>query len=580
MSEFFQDGPRLSNAYEQDTALRRWLEYSLPEDVRRDIEPGLNRLGRRAVEDIAAWGADAERNPPKLVPFDPWGRRIDRIDTARGWQELEKIASEEGIVATAYERAHGEYSRIHQMVRLYLFHPSSAVASCPLAMTDGSARLIEVHGDRDLRERVYPRLVSRDPATFWTSGQWMTERTGGSDVGGTSTIARRADDGAGFLLHGTKWFTSATTSPMAMTLARIEDESGASVGGSRGLSLFYLETRKEDGSLNEIQIHRLKDKLGTKGLPTAELSLLGTRAKLIGQPGEGVKRIVTLVNVTRVYNAACAVSSMRRAVMLARDYASRRSAFGKKLFDQPAHLETLAELEVESQGGLALLLHVAGLMGKEELQQASEIESGVLRILVPVIKLYTGKQGVRVISEVLELFGGAGYVEDTGLPVMLRDAQVLPIWEGTTNVLSLDVLRSMAREGTLVPWGEYFEEMASRSTLGPLAGCADQILSAIHSIRQFARRMMAEGDAFSQASARSFAYSIARTSIAGLLLEHARWSLGQGKDGAAMAVLGRWCRQDLAPLIVSHAAHRGESSSLALDQAISLQDVLQPTPGS
>ncbi len=573
MADFFQDGPVLTNAYLQDAALRRHLDQILPADVRSSIEPGLESLGHRAVSDIAECGLDAERNQPKLVPYDPWGRRIDRIDTARGWQELEKIAAEEGIVATAYERREGIYSRLHQIVRLFLYHASSAVASCPLAMTDGAARLIEVHGDHDLKTRVFPRLTSREPKMFWTSGQWMTERTGGSDVGGTSTVARMEKDH--YRLFGTKWFTSATTSPMAMTLARIEDAQGVSPSGSRGLSLFYLETRQEDGSLNRIEIHRLKEKLGTKALPTAELSLRGTKAKLIGLPGEGVKRIVTLVNVTRVYNAACAVSSMRRAVLLARDYAKKRVAFGKKLSLQPAHLETLAQLEVESQAGLALLLHVALLMGREELGQANEVESGVLRILVPVVKLYTGKQGVSVISEVLESFGGAGYVEDTGLPVMLRDAQVLPIWEGTTNVLALDVLRSMAREGTLVPWSEYFDEMATRSAHGPLSHESERILSAIDRVRQFARQMMGEGEGFSQASARSFAFSVARTSMAALLLEHARWSLSHGQDATAVSVLRRWLSQELTPLVQASETHRQESSALALDESIALADLLE-----
>jgi hypothetical protein len=387
----------------------------------------------------------------------------------------------------------------------------------------------------------------------------------------------REDGAGGYRLYGTKWFTSATTSPMAMTLARIEDAQGKTVAGSRGLSLFYLETREESGELNRIEIHRLKEKLGTKALPTAELSLVGTRAKLVGGPGEGVKRIVTLVNVTRVYNAACAVSSMRRAVLLARDYAGRRTAFGKRLSQQPAHLETLAELEVESQGGLALFLHVANLMGKEELGQASELESGVLRLLIPVLKLYTGKQGVRVISEVLESFGGAGYVEDTGLPVLLRDAQVLPIWEGTTNVLALDVLRSMAREGTLGPWVEHFEESVSRSAGGTLAPEAERVLAAIDRIRTFARQMLSEGDAFAQAAARSFAFAIARTSTAAILLEHARWGLSRSSAGPSVEVLRRWCLQDLTPLPMAGAEHRSHSAALALGESMVPSDLLVST---
>lgn len=312
--------------------------------------------------------ADAERNAPRLVSFDPWGRRIDRIEVAEGWKRLEAVAAEEGLVATGYERRHGPLSRVVQFAKLYLFTPSSAIFTCPLAMTDGAARLIEVHGDADLRQRVLPRLLSRDPVVFWTSGQWMTERTGGSDVGTSETIARR--DGEAWRLFGDKWFTSAATSPMAMTLARIE-EGGRSMPGSRGLSLFYLETVGSDGGPNGIRVHRLKDKLGTKALPTAELTLDGTIACLVGVPGAGVKQISTLFNVTRIYNAVSAVSLMRRGIALTRDWARRRSAFGKRLSEQPLFLETVAALEVELHAAFHLTFHLVRLMGKVECGDAT-----------------------------------------------------------------------------------------------------------------------------------------------------------------------------------------------------------------
>lgn len=332
------------------------------------VEPDLVRLGGRAVTDLPGMAADAERNAPRLVSFDPWGRRIDRIEVAEGWKRLEAVAAEEGLVATGYERRHGPLSRVVQFAKLYLFTPSSAIFTCPLAMTDGAARLIEVHGDADLRQRVLPRLLSRDPMVFWTSGQWMTERTGGSDVGTSETIARR--DGEAWRLFGDKWFTSAATSPMAMTLARIE-EGGRSMPGSRGLSLFYLETVGSDGGPNGIRVHRLKDKLGTKALPTAELTLDGTIACLVGVPGAGVKQISTLFNVTRIYNAVSAVSLMRRGIALTRDWARRRSAFGKRLSEQPLFLETVAALEVELHAAFHLTFHLVRLMGKVECGDAT-----------------------------------------------------------------------------------------------------------------------------------------------------------------------------------------------------------------
>lgn len=566
MSEFFQTGPKLGNQYEEDSSLQEALELHLPRDVFEDVVEDLAGFGDRVVGDIARMARDAETHPPRHVPFDPWGRRIDEIEVAQGWKDLDRVSAEEGLVAIAYERKHGRYSRIHQLAKLYLFSPSSAIYACPLAMTDGAARLIEVHGDEELRRGAYRRLTSRDPAEFWTSGQWMTERTGGSDVSQTSTIAR--PDGRDYRLHGTKWFTSATTAQMAMTLARVESDHGAADAARRGLGLFYLETRRDDGSLNGITIHRLKDKLGTKALPTAELSLDGTRARLIGQKGEGVRRIATLINVTRVYNAVCAVSGMRRGLALARDYARRRIVFGRLLAEQPLHVQTLADLQVEFEGALTLVLYVAALLGKEETREASDDESALLRILTPVAKLYTARQGVEFASEILESFGGAGYVEDTGLPGLLRDAQVLSIWEGTTNVLSLDVLRSMAKEATLGPLVDGLHRLLEDPLPTALADSVQKARRAVGAIQQMAARFAEEEEDFAQASARSFAYSLARTTIAALLLDRVRRRHDHGDVARAIAVAARWCAKDLSPLLAADLEHRVMSCALAFDGVV------------
>ena len=321
MSEFFQDAPRLGNQYDEDALLHAYLRWRLPPEMLAEIEPALKRLGERVVTDIAALAESAEAAPPRHVPFDAWGRRVDRIETSDAWGALDRVAALEGLVAIGYERAHGATSRIDQFARLYLYAPSSALYSCPLAMGDGAARFLEVHGDERTRP-VFEHLTSRDPDRFWTCGQWMTERAGGSDVGSTATTAR-CERGNAYRLYGTKWFTSATTSQVAMTLARIE---GAPAGG-RGLSVFLVELRDSEGLLRDIRVLRLKDKLGTRALPTAELELDGTPARLVGGEGDGVRKIATLFNVTRVYNAVAAVAGMRRCIALARDYARRRRAF-------------------------------------------------------------------------------------------------------------------------------------------------------------------------------------------------------------------------------------------------------------
>jgi putative acyl-CoA dehydrogenase len=439
--EFYQEYPVLKNQFTQDPLLARYLTVRTPQNVSSEIFPHLQEMGELAAGPMLAWADEAERTPPLHVPFDPWGRRVDEIRVSMGWKKMEEVAARHGLIAAGYERKYGEFSRLYQMSLLYLYHSSSAFFSCPLAMTDGATRAIELYGDVGMKTRAFQALTSRDPAKFWTSGQWMTEKTGGSDVSGTSTIARREANG-GYSLWGTKWFTSATTSQMAMTLARPE---GAEAG-SRGLSLFYLELRNPAGDLQNIRIHRLKDKLGTKALPTAELSLEGTPAQVVGGEGNGVRKISSLFNITRIYNAICSLSQMRRGIELAIEYSDVRVAFGRKLREHPLHVQTLSDLQLEWMGCFHLVMKAVELLGKDECGKASETETALLRVLTPLAKLYTGKSVAAVSSEVLESFGGAGYIEDTGLPRLLRDAQVLSIWEGTTNVLSLDLLRAFEKE--------------------------------------------------------------------------------------------------------------------------------------
>lgn len=439
-TDFFQESPVLKNQYTQDPILARYLKKKMPAAMFAEISPHLNEMGGLAAGPMLAWAEEAERLTPVHVPYDPWGRRIDEIRVSSGWKKMEEIAATHGLIATGYERKYAEFSRLYQMSLLYLYHPSSAFFSCPLAMTDGAARAVELYGSAEMKNRAFQHLTSRDPQKFWTSGQWMTEKTGGSDV--SNTLTRAVREGDHYHLFGTKWFTSATTSQMAMTLARLEGAEG----GSRGLSLFYLELRDPAGQLQNIEIHRLKDKLGTKALPTAELSLKGTPAILVGGEGHGVRKISSLFNLTRIYNAICSIAQMRRAIELAHEYSKLRVAFGRKLIEHPLHVQTLSDLQLEFTGCFHFVMKAVELLGKEECGQATETESALLRVLTPLAKLFCGKAVVSICSEVLECFGGAGYVEDTGLPRLLRDAQTLAIWEGTTNILSLDMLRAFEKE--------------------------------------------------------------------------------------------------------------------------------------
>ncbi len=523
---FVQDPPRLENQFDDDSFLREYLERVLPAEARSVVVPELRQLGGLSVELYAAQLADRD-NYPVLTQWDAWGNRIDHIELTPLWRRAREIACERGLVAIAYERSLGELSRIHQFAANYLVQASLDFYSCPLAMTDGAARTLLEHASPDIIARAVPRLTSRDSILAWTSGQWMTERSGGSDVGLSETVARR--DGTAWRLFGTKWFTSAITSEMALTLARPEGNPT----GSRGLALFYLETRDSEGKLNGIAVNRLKDKLGTRKVPTAELTLDGALAEPLCGLDHGVRSITPMLTVTRVWNAAGACWLTRRALALARDYATRRSQFGTLLASKPLHVQTLAGLEAEARGQFLLAFRAIEALGKCEAATASESEALLLRVLTPLAKLVTAKQAVSIVSEAIECFGGAGYVEDTGLPGILRDAQVLPIWEGTTNVLSLDLLRALSDEPARTALESEIVRRASSARELSLVRCAELALDAT---RRAFEWLASSADRDSrEGGARGLALTLGRALELALLVDHAQWATDRGRAASAAA---------------------------------------------
>jgi len=523
MNPFEQAPPALGNQYDDDRVLRSYLSRVLPPDVFIQIQESLSEMGHLAGGELYALQLADRLNEPTLTQWDAWGNRIDKIELTPLWRRAERIAAEHGVVATAYEQKHGSLSRVHQCALAYLFTPSTDIYSCPLAMTDGAARTLLNSGNQALVDRAVPHLITRDRDEFWTAGQWMTELTGGSDVGLSETIAKQEPGSNTFRLYGRKWFTSAIASQVALTLARPEGNPP----GGRGLALFYLETRDEHGRPRNIQINRLKDKLGTRKVPTAELTLDGTPAQLVKGPTDGVRNIAPLLNITRLWNGISAVSLMRRGLALSFDYARKRVAFGAQLSEKPLHIDTLATLQAEFEAAFHLAFYVAELTGRSETREISDDDALLLRLLTPIMKLTTGKQAVMVASEVLESFGGAGYVEDTGLPVLLRDSQVLPIWEGTTNVLALDTLRALQSAHGIPRLGlRRFEEVVlgclenvSEPRLAEAAGVVQPALD--HAMSWLAE---ARADAV-EAGARRFGLTLGRTIELALLIKHAQWSL-------------------------------------------------------
>jgi hypothetical protein len=321
---------------------------------------------------------------------------------------------------------------------------------------------------------------------------------------------------------------------MALTLARPEGNPP----GGHGLALFYVEMRDAAGAPNGIQVNRLKDKLGTRMVPTAELTLDGALATPVAGLTDGIKNITPMLSITRTWNAVCAVGGMRRSLALARDYAKKRIAFGSALAEKPLHVDTLAGLEAEYEGAFHLAFRTVELLGKEEAGTQTEEEAKLLRYLTPIAKLQTARQAVALASEALEAFGGAGYVEDTGLPRILRDAQVLSIWEGTTNVLSLDVLRVLGRTGTLEPVEREVRARVERAG-DPVGRVA---LGAIEHAGAWLERARARGIPALEEGARRLAMTLGRSLELALLVDQGAWEKAQGKGSRTLAAARRFAR--------------------------------------
>lgn len=528
MSDFVEQPPRLEDAWASDRPLREAITFHLGDELAAVAEPVLADMGRSASDpEKLALAARAEREPPEHIPFSPFGERVDEIRVSDAYVKLGKWGVRSGVSAIPYEDTEfGERARIVWAGLMSMWGPTSALYSCPVAMTDAAARTLVVHGSEE-DALIVERLTTRDAERAWTSGQWMTETTGGSDISRTSTVARR--DGDVWRLNGTKWFTSATTSEMALTLARPE---GAGEG-SRPLAMFRIHRFLEDGTRNNIVVRRLKDKLGTRSLPTAELELEGALAHPVGAPeeGGGVRRIATMLNITRIHNGLGSVGSLARGLAWARAYARVRQAFGAPLHTLPAHRATLTDLAVDHAAALALVMKCCELTGRVEHGTASDHDLALLRGLTPVTKLATARWAVAGAAEAMEAVGGVGYCEDSTIPALVRNTHVQPIWEGTTNVLSLDLLRAAERDAAVDALFAAIEELGERAAAIPaVSESASAVKRALGDLRERWTRLQAEDP---QSAARSFAMSVASTMACALLCEQGAWASERGDDRTA-----------------------------------------------
>ncbi|KAF9174942.1 hypothetical protein BGX21_000031 [Mortierella sp. AD011] len=556
---FKQDVPEIQNTFLEDPVMVSVLERYLPGNVLQEISPDLVQICEWANTEGAVLYTRMEEDLPRLRQYDSWCRRVDELLVTEAWTKQKEVAAREGVVAIAYERKYGQYSRIYQMAKLMLWNSGGGLYSCPIAMTDGCARVIEVNGTQEMKDQVYSRLISRDPKQFITSGQWMTERPGGSDVGRTETQAVWNEVNQSWSISGFKWFSSATDADVTMLLARTHDSTAPAGSnpmrdGSRGLSLYLARVRDDNGKLNGVRIHRLKDKVGTKALPTAELELDGMIAQQVGDTYKGVKNISALLNITRIYCGMGCTAAMQRFVLLVKNYARRREVFGALLKDQPLHLATVANMELQYRATSQLVFYCVAMLGRTEvldndLPEIKDRDIPLLRFLTPILKAWSAKNAFAMSQEAMECFGGQGYMEETGLGRAMKDVLVNTIWEGTSNVLALDVLRVMAETG-----GDALELYSEtvRDIIAPLKNRAQWIKSA-QSIeksldiisKHFTTYATLETRKLLEASARGLTFAMADVISGALLCQHSAWSQAKAEANPANSIAASEATVDL-----------------------------------
>ena len=498
-----------------DHALRRALALRLdPGDLAR-AEPLLVEMGRLAPEYFAPRARLADRNRPVLERYDRSGRRTDTVVYHPAYEEMTRAVYGFGIVRPSDEA--GPLPQLAKFALGYLFAQAEAGLYCPIACTDGVVRVLERFSP-ELARRFVPRLTATDPGELLQGAMFMTEKAGGSDLSRVQTTATR--DGGTWRLEGEKWFCSNVDAGLILTIARTSEGAG-----TRGLSMF-LVPRETDAGPNRLRIERLKDKLGTASMPTGEVVYEGAEAYLVGEEGRGINVGAELFNLSRIYNAVASIAGAKRALREAVEATTEREAFGAHVARQPLAMQDLARLAVELEANLALVLEAARFLDRED--AGDEHDRRMLRVLTPIAKLITAKFAVRATSEAIELRGGNGYIEDFDTARLLRDAQVLPIWEGTTNVLVLDTLRSFRKEGTLTAL--LADARGRLPQNGELALETKQVNESLDRLEQEAKSVLA-GDL---AAARALVERLALAYRAALLIE------GAGANGEREGLVARW----------------------------------------
>ena len=492
------------NLFEADPSYRGLLELYLGDKLSAHLLPHFKALGALAGSELDELALESDKAPPVL--------KNSQVEKSKAYQKLEQYAfGTYGLAAMSHRGGVLGWPEplppAAKYALTYLYVQAEFGVCCPLSMTDALTRTIRKFADPALVARYLPALTSQDMDALTQGAMFMTEQQAGSDVGGVRTIAKK--NGDHWLLSGDKWFCSNADAGLALVLARPEGADGKTEAGTRGLSLFLLPRTLPDGSPNRYRILRLKDKLGTRGMPSGEIKLEGALAWLVGDPQQGFKQMADMINLSRLSNGMRAAGMMRRALTEALFVARQRVAFGKPLIELPLMRRQLLKLMLAAESARSVLFFTAS-----ELQKADggdEAARKRVRLLTPLIKFRACRDARKVTGDAMEVRGGVGYTEEWSDPRLVRDSHLGSIWEGTSNIVALDVLRAIRREQCMEA---LMPELDARlaSVPGRLAG---RIAASLDKAAAFAHETASTGDeAHARQAATALYYACAAVILA------------------------------------------------------------------
>ena len=522
---------RNCNFFQADKDLGALLSLHLGTEYYSGIKDKLSDLGRLVSGELDDLALMADRNPPVLYPRNRRAEPIDYIDKHPAYVELEKVAySELGLASLSHDGKNNP--PLLKYALTYLFVQAEFGLCCPVSMTDSLTRTLCKFGEPELVARYLPHLSSRDFDQLYQGAMFITEQQAGSDVGQVATRAicsKAADGSESWQLFGDKWFCSNPDADLAMVLARPE----GAPEGIHGLGLFLLPRQLPDGKRNAYRIVRLKPKMGTRSMASGEIVLEGARAYLIGKIGRGFQQMADMINMSRLSNGVRSAGLMRRALSEALYVASHRHAFGKRLIDMPLMQRQLLKMLLPTEQGRSMFMHTAQMLGRADAGDA--VAQGAVRLLTPLIKFRTCRDARRVTGDAMEVRGGLGYIEEWSDARIVRDAHLGSIWEGTSNIVALDILRAVKRAGALPPLLAHAQALLDEAGLPAVS---DQL---------FRRVLGQAADNLTQVAERGEEQSVRQ---AGSLFYHVLTALFMAWEGAQLAPDYR--RLALAHLVLRH----------------------------